>query len=374
MRGGSSVDDDHPGSLPEGDDVVLERIGVGVEERGVHAVDEGSGDGLAVWEPFPVAEHGGIVGDFDEDGAVRVGDALHEHDDGERGGDEDALEQTPEESAEEGAEDEEEVALIRRPEVHKLAEIHEGGDGDDDDRREDGLGEVGEQRGEHEDGHDQTDGGDDGGERGLGARLVVHRRAAESSRHGHALEKRTRDVAQAEPEELASRRHLISLLLRDGLRDGERLEETDEGDAQRGADEGANLSPEDTLGRGESRRHLSDNLDPLPGEVVVVRHEDPEDDEEERLGQALQGFVPLLRVPREDEREDGGERHHHGEAVRVAHLVEEALEDLVQLLAALKFQSEDVLELGRADDDGGGGRETGEHRMRQKPRDELEAE
>ena len=56
--------------------------------------------------------------------------------------------------------------------------------------------------GEHEDGHDQTDGGDDGGERGLGARLVVHRRAAESSRHGHALEKRTRDVAQAEPDEL----------------------------------------------------------------------------------------------------------------------------------------------------------------------------
>ena len=77
---------------------------------------------------------------------MRVGDALHEHDDGERGGDEDALEQTPEESAEEGAEDEEEVALIRRPEVRELAKVHEGGDGDDDDRREDGFGEVGEQR------------------------------------------------------------------------------------------------------------------------------------------------------------------------------------------------------------------------------------
>ena len=104
-----------------------------------------------------------------------------------------------------------------------------------------------------------------------------------------------------------------------------------------------------------------------------MRHEDPEDDEEECLGQALQGFIPLLRVPREDERDNGGERHHHGEAVRVAHLVEEALEDLAAS-RWLKFQSEDVLELGRADDDGGGGRETGEHRMRQKPRDELEAE
>ena len=38
--------------------------------------------------------------------------------------------------------------------------------------------------------------------------------------------------------------------------------------------------------------------------VVVVRHQDPEDDEEERLGQTLEGSVTLLRVPREDERDD----------------------------------------------------------------------
>ena len=101
--------------------------------------------GSAVGETFAVAEHRGIVGDFDEDGAVRVGDALHEHGDGERGGDEDALEQTPEESrgrrrGRGGS------RAYPSPRGRELAEIHEGGDGDDDNRRQDRFGEIGEQR------------------------------------------------------------------------------------------------------------------------------------------------------------------------------------------------------------------------------------
>ena len=233
----------------------------------------------------------------------------------------------------------------------QLVQIDEGSDVDELDHRRDHdggegrLGQVLEQRGQEQQGHDREDGDGEPGQLRSSTGRTVDGGLGEAAVDDHAAGQPGADVRGAESDQLPVRIDLV--VLSSGVRLGraEAFGEADEHDA-RGRRERSEVVVEiERVGQAQRRKaavDLADDGHPFVGEVERLDGQDAEEDDDERGGDRR-------RQPAETEQDDQ-RRETDGEGLPLG--VAEVGDDVPHLLeevVALSFDAEELGDL--ADDD-----------------------
>ena len=143
------------------------------------------------------------------------------------------------------------------------AEVHQRQRGDDHDRGERRLREVGQQRVEEQQEHRDQAGADEAGDLALGSRLFGHRGPRAARRHGEALEEPGGDVRRAHADHLLVGLDLFAAPGREARRGGDRVGQGHERDAHRGDQQGNDVAGggPGERGRGNTLRQRADRGD-----------------------------------------------------------------------------------------------------------------
>mmetsp|Transcript_35462 Transcript_35462/g.79491 ORF Transcript_35462/g.79491 Transcript_35462/m.79491 type:complete len:400 (-) Transcript_35462:647-1846(-) len=283
---------------------VTPEISVGEEQRGVQPVDQHAVEHLGVREAVDVAENRGIIANLPQHRPMRYHRLLqHEHH-GHASSNQNPLQQPDKQRAREGHQQQKQVPLVRLPQVLHLLEVHQGAHSHDNDGPEHCLGQGLEQGGEEEDNQQNRNCRHHGGQGGLGAGLVVHCRPAESPGHRHAPEESPHHIAQSQSQQLLPCVHLVMLLLGDGLRYREALQEGNERNRRRGGSQVANTLPRQVPGGRKATGNLSHKLHTLGLEVAELRSQDSGSNQEQSIREPLQHLDLALDLP-------GSKQEHH---------------------------------------------------------------
>mmetsp|Transcript_29836 Transcript_29836/g.65573 ORF Transcript_29836/g.65573 Transcript_29836/m.65573 type:complete len:420 (+) Transcript_29836:705-1964(+) len=283
---------------------VTPEISVGEEQRGVQPVDQHAVEHLGVREAVDVAENRGIIANLPQHRPMRYHRLLqHEHH-GHASSNQDPLQKPNKQRAPEGHQQQEQVPLVRLVQVLHLLKIHQRAHRDYDNGPEHGLGQGLEQGSEEQDHHQDGHSGDHGRQSGLGTSLVVHCRPAESPGHRHAPEESPHHIAQSQSQQLLPCVHLVMLLLGDGLRYREALQEGNERNRRRGGSQVANTLPRQVPGGRKSTGNLSNKLNTLVLEVAKFRSQDSNCDQEKGIRKPLQHLDSAFDLA-------GSEQEHH---------------------------------------------------------------
>ena len=148
-------------------------------------------------------------------------------------------------------------------------EVRQRERGDDDDRGERGLREVGEQRVQEQQEHHDEPGADEAGDLALGARLLGDGGPRAARRDREALEEPGGDVRGPDADHLLVRIDLVAAPGGEARRGGDRVGQRDERDSERRDQQRrdvAHLRPGDARRR-EALRERSDRRDPFVGQA-----------------------------------------------------------------------------------------------------------
>ena len=265
------------------------------------------------------------------------------------------------------------------------AEVHKAEDSHDDRRRQNGDGQVRQKRGQDKGRQRDSAGGEGPGGGGGRAGVEIDHRTREAAGDGIAAGERRGEIGRAEADELLIGIDTFALLRRQGLGDGDRFHEADDGD-QHGRTGQQHEQIEIEIGRGKRRQalgHRADQGDAPRPEIEPTDGADRDRDREDRprLGEDICGAFGQAEAQKErfqarphPEKEGQSARAEDERGpVRVEQVRAEAERQVVEVMA-VRLHAENVAQLARRDDQPGGGDESRDDRVGEKVRQEAQPE
>ena len=263
------------------------------------------------------------------------------------------------------------IVLLRLPGLHHRPHLDQSADRHDDDDRQGRLRQVVEQRRQQQQRQPNGGAGDHCGKAGDGAGLDVHRRTGERAGDGIALKAARREIAKALPDQFLVGVKALSRPHGHRLSDGYGFHETDQGnrdgDAQqlRGRRK-VHLRP---LEAGQPLRDAADHFAAGPLKPQAPRRQRRDSHRDEHVRQ-----VRRMALDRHDHRQRQRGHADGGPVRRLQRRHRHLPDGVVVLLRRHGLDAEQLSELRRGNDDGGGIGEAEHHGVRQEGDHEAQAD
>ena len=368
------VEHECPERLVAGRDLahpLVEGLRRGEEQPTVEAEDDDPRERLVGRVQLDVAEDLG-AGLASEEGHRRPGGHVDQPDEREPNPDHDPEQDPGQEHPGDRRQGNPEVEPGDPRQTSKFGQVdHSEEHGVDDDRSEDGLGQLREERREQDQGQDDEEARDQRGERRPGPGGLVQRAGRQAGRYGHPLDEPRRDIGHTLGDRLLVHVDPVVVAGREGAGVAGGLGEADQDEGHRGDPDLGHVLADELeawdLGQGQAARHRSDEGHAARVEVEQVGGEQPTDDQD-------QGARDLRREePQPEDRAEGGNGHHEGGRMDRSEPAEPRHE-LGQDVRTIGRRPGQLRQLAHDHVDRGPGQETGHDGLRQELGDPAQAE